>query len=294
MYDLELLRKFCVLAKVENYTKASNELYISQPALSKSIQKLEEQMGINLFERTGRNIKLTTKGKIIYDAINSKMDYLCNIEPLITSSLEIKKNLRIGANSSIIREILTPVLKRDISKYDSVNIVIENNSTNNLISLLQEKKLDIIIINLPSDNIQGLDIIKLKKVQDVFIANEKFAYYRNKKVDLPQLQLLPIITYQRGSVVREHFQNYCSKNNVLITPHIEVTRSSLITSFCSLGLGIGFTTYEFIKDELEKNGLFILDVTPEIPSREIGILTRNEPRHELLNLLIESLLNFQL
>lgn len=290
MVDLELLRKFCVVAKYESFTKASNELYISQPALSKSIQKLENLLNIQLFDRNSKNIKLSKSGKTIYHLISDKMDYLCNIDAVVDSFL--KKNyhhrLRIGANSSITREILTPILKKYMNTYQDIKISIENKNTNELISALKNKKLDLVLINLPADNIEDLEIIKYKEVHDVFIANENFQFLKGDKISIKQLQTIPIITYASDSIVRKNFQRYCASNNVFIKPHIEVTRTSLISNFCTLGLGIGFVTYEFIKQEIKKNNLFVLDMKEDIPKREVGILTRNEPKSKP----VEDLINF--
>lgn len=291
MYDLELLRKFCIVAKYKSFTKASEKLYISQPALSKSIKRLEEQMGILLFERNNKLVELTKEGNMLYNLISDKIDYICNIDPIIQSVKQTPKyTLAIGANATITQNILIPVLKNFLVNYPNTNLIMENKTTFELIKQLREKKLDMIVVNLPIDDIDEFEITELKSVQDVFFSSEKYNYLKNVKVNVKQLQSLPIITNLKGSVVREHFEKYCSKNNVIITPHIETIRNSLITNFCTLGLGIGFTTYEFIKKEIEENNLFILDVTPKVPDRSIGIVTRNEPKIEIVKHLIEDLI----
>lgn len=292
MYDLELLRKFCIVAKCKSFTKASKELYISQPALSKSIKVLEEQMGVLLFERDKKSVQLTKDGKVLYDVVSDKIEYVCNIDSIIESFKQgPQSTLAIGANSTITHKILIPALKQFSSNYPNINLIIKNKVTSELIRLLKEKKLDLIVVNLPIKNVEEFDVIELKSVQDVFFASDKYNYLKDRKINIKQLETLPIIINARGSVVREHFEKYCSKNNVMISPHIETVRNSLITDFSELGLGIGFATYEFIKERIEKNNLFILDIIPKVPSRSIGILTRKEPKTEVVKNLINNLYN---
>ena len=81
------------------------------------------------------------------------------------------------------------------------------------------------------------------------------------------------------------------KNNISITPYIETARATLLVDFCVLGLGITFTTYEFVKKEIAENNLFILDVKPYIPKRSFGFATRNEPKSQILNEFISTVQN---
>lgn len=293
MYDLELLRKFCVVAKYCSFTKASEELYISQPALSKSIKLLESQMGIQLFERNTKKTVLTKEGSIIYNLIYPKIDYVCNIENFLDDLKRSGKfELKIGCNSTITRSILSPILKDYLNINKNINLSIMNRPTNSLIQALKNKEVDFIIINLPSQNLVNLadlNVIKLMDVQDVFIAGDKFNFLKNQTVKFKQLESYPIITNDSNSITREHFELCCSNNGVSIKPHIETVRNSLIIDFCALGLGIGFTNYNLMKKEIEDNKLFILKIEPEIPKRSIGIITRNEPNTSTIEDLISLL-----
>lgn len=290
MYDLELLRKFCIVAKHASFTKASEELFISQPALSKSIKKLEEQMGLKLFERTTKSVILTKEGSMLYHLIYPNMEYICNIDNFLNSlKNKGKEKLRIGCNATITRNVLIPALKDFLASNENINLYIKNKSTYDLVNLLLNKELDMLIVNLPIQNISGLNITDLMQVQDVFIANEKYSYLKDQPITLEELKTLPIIMNSKGSVTREYFDEYCGKNNISITPHIETVRSSLLIDFCVLGLGISLTTYEFMKKEIEDNNLNILNLQPAIPKRSIGIITRNEPKTNVINEVINCL-----
>lgn len=290
MYDLELLRKFCIVAKHCSFTKASEELFISQPALSKSIKLLEAQMNLKLFKRDKKNVALTKEGAILYHLIYPKIEYICNIDSIL-DTFKNKGNveLKIGCNATITRNILTPILKDFLASHTNINLSIKNKTTYELVDLLLKKELDLLIVNLPLEKTSGLEITELKQVQDVFVASEKYAYLKEQSITFEQLKTLPIIANSKGSVTRNHFDYCCKKNNVSIIPHIEAVRNSLLVDFCILGLGIGFTTYEFIKKEITENNLYVLEVEPNIPPRSIGIVTRNEPKSEMINDLISIL-----
>lgn len=290
MYNLELLKKFCVVAKYCSFTKASEKLFISQPALSKSIKLLEEQMNIKLFIRTKKSVELTKEGDILYQLLYPKIEYISNLDAIIDSfRSKHNTNLRIGCNATITKYVLTPILKNFLENHKDINLSIKNDTTYNLISLLQKKELDLLIVNLPIKNSTNLKIIKIKEVQDIFIANNKYSYLKDTPITFKQLQSLPIIVNSEGSVTREHFDYCCSLNNVSITPHVETVRQSLLIDFCILGLGVCFTTYEFANEEIRKNNLNILKIEPSIPKRSIGIVVLNQPQSQLIEDLIEKL-----
>ena len=111
------------VARNESISKASEELFISQPAVSQSIKKLEESIGGELFNRTKYGVRLTTEGKAFYDYIKKGLDYIENGERIFSSLKNLNiGTIRIGASSTITKNILIPYLKTFHKLYPNINI----------------------------------------------------------------------------------------------------------------------------------------------------------------------------
>ena len=105
--NFELYRIFYVVANHSNITKASEELNISQPAISKSIKNLEDQLGGNLFIRTKRGVILTEEGKEFYNYIKQAMEYINNAEKKFTNLINLETGcIKIGINTTLTKEFL--------------------------------------------------------------------------------------------------------------------------------------------------------------------------------------------
>ena len=114
--DFELYRVFYTVANNGNITKASEELNITQPAISKSIKKLEDQLGGQLFVRTKRGVVLTQEGKEFYKYIKNAMEYIANGESKFTELINLESGcIRIGISTTLTKEFLLPYLKNFIS-----------------------------------------------------------------------------------------------------------------------------------------------------------------------------------
>ena len=118
--NLSSYRIFYVVANKQNISKAAKELYISQPAISKSIRKLEESLGVQLFERSSRGVTLTPEGELLYAHVKSAFETLTLGEDRLRRSVALGiGNLTIGASSTLCKYILLPYLKNFIKEYIS-------------------------------------------------------------------------------------------------------------------------------------------------------------------------------
>ncbi len=157
--NLSSYRIFYAVANTGNISKAAKELYISQPAISKSVQKLEENIGVKLFERSSRGVVLTSEGELLYTHVKSAFETLTLGEDKLRRSIALGVgNLAIGVSSTLCKYILLPCLKEFIKKYPHINISITCHSTNQTLKLLEDGKLDIGLVGKPEllKNMDGL------------------------------------------------------------------------------------------------------------------------------------------
>ena len=154
--DLELYRVFFVVAKHKHMTKASEELHISQPAISQSIKKLEEQLGGTLFLRSNKGMELTEEGKMFYEYVKGALELINNAENEFTSFKNLDKGeIKIGCSTTLTKLVLLDALKRFHPNYPNININITNDLTSNLINDLKLGKLDFVILDRKSTRLNS-------------------------------------------------------------------------------------------------------------------------------------------
>lgn len=275
--DFELYRIFYVVANHKNITKASAELNISQPAISKSIKNLEEQLGGPLFVRTKRGVILTHEGTEFYNYIKQAIEYINNAENKFTDlmNLEIGR-INIGISTTLTREFLLPYLEEFHSKYPKIDIKIITDITEDLIPQLKNGLVDIVILNLNDKNYgNDIEIFRCKEVHDTFVVGKKYKELTKRDLSLKDLNDYPLVLQAKGSNTREFLDTYTQKYNVTLKPNIELASYALIVEFTKIGFGIGYITKEYQKDTLNKE-LFELKIKEKVPSRYIGVaLSRN-------------------
>ena len=273
--NFELYRIFYTVANHGNITKASEELMISQPAISKSIKNLEEQLGGTLFIRTKRGVILTDEGKEFYKYIKQAMEYIQNAESKFTDLINLETgSIKIGISTTLTKEFLLPFLEIFHAKYPNINIEINTDITNELIPKLRNGLIDMIIHNLAKNHYgEDIEILKIKEIHDCFVCNKSFSELLNRKVSIKELAKYPLILLPKGANTRMFVDNLASNHGVTLKPNIELASIALNVEFARIGLGISYITKEYITKNLQDEDLYEIDLEEEIPARFIGIAT---------------------
>lgn len=244
--DLELYRIFYIVAKNKHMTRASEELHISQPAISQSIKKLESQLGGVLFIRSNKGMELTNEGKMFYDYVKGAIELINNAENEFTTFKDLSKGeIKIGASTTLTKIVLLDAIKKFHIDYPNININITNDLTSNLIIDLQKGKLDFIIYNEGNIEEKNIKTDILCEINQGFIYNEE--YFKDNIKSFNDLNKYPLIFQKKESNSRKFIDNFLIKKNVLLTPKTEVVSQDLILEFTNIGFGIGFGIIELAK-----------------------------------------------
>ena len=268
--DLELYRIFYVVAKNKNMSKASEELHISQPAISQSIKKLEDQLGGALFLRSNKGMELTEEGKMFYEYVKGALELINNAENEFTSFKDLSKGeIKIGCSTTLTKLILIDVLKEFHKDYPNININITNDLTSNLINDLKLGKLDFVIFNESNIKETNLNLEKIKELKQGFIYNPE--YFKDNVNTFEELNNYPLILQRKESNSRKLLDSITDKYNVKLIPKMEVVSQELVTEFTNIGLGIGYS----IIDLAIRNypGLKELNINKNIPKINIYLAT---------------------
>ena len=268
--DLELYRVFYTVAKHNHMTKASEELHISQPAISQSIKKLEDQLGGTLFLRSNKGMSLTSEGKMFYEYVKGALELISNAENEFTSFKDLSKGeIKIGCSTTLTKLILINSLKEFHKDYPNININIINDLTSNLINDLKLGKLDFVIFNESNIKENNLNLEKIKELKQGFIYNPEF--YDDKINSFEDLNNVSLILQKEEANSRKLLDYIALQHNVKLVPKMEVVSQELITEFTNIGLGIGFSIIDLAKRNYKN--LKELDINKKIPNINIYLAT---------------------
>lgn len=276
MIDYNLYKVFCVVAECGNITKASEKLFISQPAVSYSIKKLEDILGGTLFERSKKGVTLTSEGKLIYEQIkhsinklDSTIDYFDKLKKLDLG------DLRIGSNTSNINIAIMKYIKEFKSKYPNINITFNWENADNIKKMLDYQLLDIATVSYnKNDDYSDYDIIKEISINEYFVCSkELYDKYKDITITKNNIKEVPLVLLTKGYTTRNNFEIFLEKNNINLNQVYEFDSYSLALDFIKNGFGIGIVNKKYIENDLKNKDLYILKHNLNLEERKILIIT---------------------
>ncbi len=274
MPNLELYRIFYSVAINQNITKASEQLHISQPAVTTHIKNLEEYLGISLFIRTRKGVVLTDIGQKIFIEVKKALNIFENVEQQLKIYQEDNYGvIRLGISTSLVRFYLLDYLTDFQKKYPNVKIEINTDPTIKNIKLLQNGMLDLIICKLPEQLDKDLEFIKLGETSYEFVVNEEIAKKIKEPVNVNELIKYPLLLQKSPSNSYSSAQKLFKNNNINWESQFNIGSSSLLIDFAKIGYGIGYTTKLYVEKELQNESLLLLKTNLKMPKIDYGIIT---------------------
>lgn len=273
--DIELYKIFYTVAKYSNITKAAEALFISQPAVTMSIKKLEELLETTLFVRNKRGVILTTEGKVLYEHVSSAMENIKIGENRLASLKTLETgSIRIGIGTTLTKHFLLKYLEVFHKEYPKININIDTSMTSEILKKLDEGKLDIAIITNDNDEFKEFNVHYTKDIQYSFVCNNNYPDLICREVTLEELPNYPLLLQHPYTNSRRMLDEFANKNGVKLSSDMEVSSYTLVIEFAKIGLGIGFVIEEFIQDELQNKELFKINLVPSFPKQKLLVLTK--------------------
>ena len=262
MFDFRL-KVFHTVAKRLNFTKAADELCITQPAVSKHIQEIENYFQVKLFDRNGTRINLTEAGEILLQHTNQLFTIYSNLEfELNTLNQRHKGKLRIGASTTIAQYVLPPLLAAFHKKFTDIKVTLLINNTEQIEQALQNRDIDFGIIEGQSKN-ASFKYTEFIKDEIVLVANINHPAAKKDMIELDELLKTSLLLREPGSgtleVIAHALKPFDIKISQLQTEmqlgSTESIKSYLLHSNCMAFLSI----YSILK-ELKNKEVTIIDV----------------------------------
>ncbi len=271
--NLSLYRIFSVTAEEGNISSAAKKLYISQPAVSKAIAKLEQNVGMPLFLRSSKGVSLTHEGEILYSYVRRAFENLDEGEEKLKNMLEFDGGqIRFGASTTLCKYVLLPYLQGFMQHHPKVEISIECQNTYETLRLLKEKKIDIGLIGKTDDDSlanDNLTYTQVTQIEDIFVATKDYIKAMGTRDIISHSTLLLL---NKENITRQYIDHYFFENHVKVNQVIEATSLDLLIEFAKISLGLGCVIKEFVLQELASKQLIQIPLKNPIPKRSIGFV----------------------
>lgn len=272
--NLNLYKIFYEVAMSGSISDASKKLFITQSAVSKAIKKLEEDLDTNLFYRSPKGVKLTSKGEELLFYVKEAFNNLVVAERTMVESNNLNTGkISIGVPSQIGSFYLFEDIASFHKKYPNIEITIISKTTKQLLKLLEQHEIDFIIDTSPINS--TLDNIVIKPLVDVnncFAVKKDTSFPIDKIKKIKDLEKFPLVLPIKGTDNRKQLDKMFEKNNVNLKNIINIHTSEMIVGAIKKDLGIGYIIYDVIKDNVMNGEFNIIKTEENLPKITINLV----------------------
>ena len=289
------LKVFCSVAKNLSFTKASQELFVSQPAITKHIQELENLYQVRLFERLGNKIILTAAGKLLlehserilddYKKLKYEMNLLHN---------EYTGELRLGASTTISQYVLPPLLAQFNDKFPQLSLSLLNGNSREIETALQEHRIDLGFV----EGIVRQPTLKYT----IFLHDELVAIVHTKsklvaldEITLDRLQSIPLVLRERGSGTLDVFETALQEHNLKLSSlrvNMYLGSTESIKSYLESTDCMGIVSVRSISRELYAGRFKVIDIKDLKMNRDFNLVQEQGQEGGLEQLFIQFAMHY--
>lgn len=276
MNSLNLYHIFYTVAQCGNISAAARKLYISQPAVSKSISRLEESFSSPLLVRSSRGVTLTENGRLLYKQLETAFQAIRQGEEMISrNDLLGAGSLSMGVSATLCKYVLLPCLQDYIAENPYVKISLSCQSTHETITALENGTLELGLVG-ESERLEGsrLTFLPIRETHDIFVCSPDYLRkLHTRPEENNQQEILTQGTFlllNKDNVTRQYIDRHMLLQGISVEHKIEVSTMDLLIDFARIGLGIACVIGEFVREELQKGSLMECSIREPIPPRRIG------------------------
>ncbi len=282
--DLELYKAFYHVARVGNLTHAAQEMFISQPALTKRIRQMEELLGCQLFVRLPKGMALTPEGQELFPYAEQACQAVTVGESRLQSLLDLERGaVRVGASDLLLQHFLMPSIAAFCNRHPQIKISTNAGQAYNLLEDIRKERIDLAVLMrpLPPDTDAEFFIHEIGVVEDIFIAGAPFRHLQGRVVPWEELLAQPLIGLSKNTATRRFQGTFFYEKGLEFSPRIELANTVLTVPFVECGLGVGLIIRDFAEESLASGRTFAVSTPEPIPSRIVCAITSKNIRLSL-------------
>lgn len=268
------LKYVLAVAEFRNFTLAAENSFVTQPTLSMQIQKLEEELGVTIFNRKKKPIELTAIGEKIMDQAKLIVDESNRISDIVDQQKGfIGGEFKIGIIPTIMPTLLPFFLKTFLNKYPKVKLIIEELTTEEIVKKLSEGYLDAGIAATPLENEA---IVEKPLYYEPFIGfvSENHRLFKQEKICEEDLDLDDILLLEEGHCFKNSIINLCKNKNSGDAHQFQLESGSIHTLIKLSKEGLGMTLIPYLNSiELpEGDKKYLRPFSSTVPAREVSLI----------------------
>ena len=253
------LKVFESVARHLSYTRAAEELHLTQPAVSMQIKQLEEALGDSVLEKFGKKNYLTAAGKEMQHYGREILRLLDETEDVLLDLKGLKKGSLDISVATTANDFATRILAEFSRQHEALNYSLDVTNRKTLINQLVNNEKDLVIMGRPPE---GLDV-EMDQIMEnplVVIASANHPLANEKQISLDELIKYTFVVREQASGTRIAMERFFAKYGIKISTKMEMTSNEAIKQAVQAGLGLGIVSIHTVSLELETQRLLILDV----------------------------------
>ncbi len=256
---LRQLNVFEAVARNLSFTRAAEELHLSQPAVSMQVRQLEESVGLELFEKLGKKIQLSEAGRELHHYSQSINRQLREAEEVLESLKGLSRGRLKLAVASTVNYFAPRLLAAFSRRHPGIGLHLDVTNREALVRLLEANESDIVLMGRPPDNLD-LESEPFMDNPLVVIAPPDHLLAREKSISLERLAEEIFMMREPGSGTRQAMERFFSEHGLQIRQGMEMTRAEAIKQAVRAGMGLSIVSTHTIELEVETRRLVVLDV----------------------------------
>jgi LysR family transcriptional regulator, low CO2-responsive transcriptional regulator len=256
---LRQLKVFEAVARNGSFTRAAEELHLTQPAVSMQVKQLEGSAGLPLFEQLGKKIYLTQAGQEMHHYCRSIAQQLDEVDRVMAEMKGVKRGRLAIAVASTANYFAPRLLANFSQRFSKVSISLNVTNREGLLAHLDTNDIDLVIMGQPPE---GLDLVAEPFTENplVVIAAPSHPLVKIERISLERLQQETFVVREQGSGTRTAMERFFAEKKVLLSTGMEMSSNEAIKQAVQAGLGLGIVSVHTLELELETRRLAILDV----------------------------------
>ncbi|HEY5970693.1 MAG TPA: LysR family transcriptional regulator [Pseudoxanthomonas sp.] len=271
---LKPLRAFCQTVRLGSVSRASEALYVSQPAITLQLQALERELGVGLFERSGRRLTPTREGQLLYELAQPLVESLDGLEGSFREKVRglDAGELNIAANSSTILYLLPKIVEHFRAQHPDVRLTLHNAVSADGTDLLRSDAVDLAVgsmLDVPAD----LSYAPVYRFEPLLIAPPEHPLIKQRSLKLEDLSPYGLILPPKRLVTYRLVDLVFQQNRVPYTVALEVGGWEVIKQYVAMGMGISIITSICLTDA-DRGRLAARSLSEWFPTRSYGVVVR--------------------
>lgn len=277
--NLNLYYIFYTVALHKNISGAAKELYISQPAISKAISKLEQSLDVILFHRSSRGVTLTMEGELLFTQVQTAFSAIRHGEEQLKKVNELGiSQISIGVSITLCKYVLLPYLQQFVKDNPHIKVTITCHPTMETLRDIDNSVTDIGVVGIPSLP-NGLTYIPFREIQDTFVTTDRYLENLKIRIGNDRKAILNNATFMmlnKENISRKYVDMYLSSHQITMDNIIEINTMDLLIELAKIDLGIACVIKDFVKDELDDHSLTEVSLGRAIPKRKLGLVYKDD------------------